>query len=41
MEIIDLIGELDDLFFLEQPSEEKIQDAEYALGLKFSDEFRE
>ncbi len=41
MKIIDLIGELDDLFFLDQPSEEKIQDAEYALGLNFSDEYRE
>ena len=40
MNVIDLIGELDDLFFLDQPSVEEIQKAEFKLGLKFSNEYR-
>lgn len=39
-DILELMGELDDFFYLDQPDEEKIEKAEFELGLKFSDEYR-
>ena len=41
LQILDLIGQLDDFFFLDQPETEEIDAAEVELGLKFSDEYRE
>ena len=40
-EILELIGELDDFYYLDQPDEEKIEDAEFELGLRFADEYRD
>ncbi len=40
-EILKLIGELDDFFYLDQPEEEKIEIAEHELGLTFSEEYKD
>ncbi len=39
--ILELMGELDDFFYLDQPKEKEIKRAEHKLGLKFSDEYKE
>lgn len=40
-EILKLIGELDDFFYLDQPEEEEIEKAEYELGLTFAEEYKD
>lgn len=40
-EILELMGELDDIFYLDQPEEDAIKNAELELDLSFSYEYKE